>query len=177
MDRRNFLTKLLIAVPGIALFLPKVSFAVPRRGLTVAQIMSVAKHPVQYEATKNGFHSKGLIDLLEQDRILIRNLGDVVEDEKGKNYSVEQIMVPMVWSKEENNEGTENYKIDMVEGLLVNAMNSLDDIILDKIGTGRAVVSKQYRYESSEVYQLVGGDFVCRMYTCLSFVDAKELNA
>lgn len=183
MNRRDLL-KGLSLLSGL-LFLPKISInglelpnLPPHRGLTIDQIMAVC-YPAALADRLNGHNwvSPELRRLERQGRLTTSSLGAVVclpQDPPPNKYcEISEIDVPMAWSKlDDVRNETENKKISFVKSLIENAIESHDNILLQKIGTGKAIASKQYRYDRGNICELPNQyGYMCKLYTAIAFLD------
>lgn len=122
------------------------------------------------------FISNELNRLYLQDRIIIKPLGacllEVRDSGPNIHHDIEELTIPMVWSKnDEIKADTENKRINLVVSLLNNAWNCHDDIILEKIGSGRVVVSNDYKYYLGLIEELPEyAGFAVKLWTALVFI-------
>lgn len=57
-----------------------------------------------------------------------------------------EVNIPLVWSEEDDDQ-PENRRISLVAALITNGMLSHDDVVVQMLGTGKAIASREQRYE------------------------------
>jgi uncharacterized protein (UPF0210 family) len=141
----------------------------PKPGLRIDQIMPVAFNAVRTEMLDgHSFVHPELRKLHEQGRIMVAPIGSVVGTQP-----VRQISVPMVWTMLDNTlADTEAKRIALCKQLIINGISSHDDLVLETIGAGRAVFSKEYRYDCGSVVEIPSQNtFVMKIYTIFAAID------
>lgn len=181
MTRRTLLTRL--AFTGAACLCPLrsafASVVAPLRTsrLTIAQILPVA-FPAALAELKQGrsWVSPELQRLQEQGNLMLRPLGVVVEDADGWQYEIEQLTIPMVWTRDTDIHTSEAGKISFVTTMIKDALALHDKAFLNALRGGRAVVSPTYRYQLGNVYEVPNRPIsrVC-IYTAVAFLHSPLL--
>ena len=180
MNRRDMIKSGLLAL--VAISLPEITTATvwPHKGkrpLTISDIMQVSHSAVRNEMCQGGeWASRELRCLTTQGVLQTRPIGPQV-DIDGKSYDVSQITIPMVWTqKDEKKANTEAKKIALATALIENAFLTHDDLILDRIGKGKAVASRQYRYDLGLTQHIPNANaYVIKLYTAIAFTDYQDL--
>ena len=103
------------------------------------------------------------------EHIVFRSLAARVECD-GETYPVEELVTSISWSKQYERR-PEREQIALVKSLLESAVRSHQTLIVEKMGTGRAVISKEY-------YCMLGNvefypntiQSAIHMYTAVAFI-------
>ncbi len=90
-----------------------------------------------------------------------------------RSYPIEEITIPITWTiQNELLNPTERNKINFVQALIGNTLNTHDHLIARKMRGKKAIVSKEYRYRLCETINSQHSDiFIARVYTALAFID------
>lgn len=175
MVRRDFLTKIAIAGFGMTAFnqLVEGATAVPpspiptQKPLSLSDIVHVAWPSVvaQIHSERGNEYQK----LIMAGKIILQPLGAFVIDGGGKEYPVEELVVPVAWSqRDEARLTTEAKKIDFVAAMLRNVVNCHDNQLAEEAETYRLLVlSKHYSYDMADTYK-VDDMYVVKTYTALA---------
>lgn len=104
---------------------------------------------------------------VENRRITVQPLGTHVETYDGRRYDIEQFSFPMCWSsKDELRNPTEDDRIDLVAGLIDNAIQAHDDVLLRYLERlEKIVVSDSYNYQLGPLVERQTLDDDARVYT------------
>lgn len=142
---KGLLTLLAAAIKALFSKTPDIVRPSPKFGLTIAQIMSVAFPAVLVEMRKG--HS--FVD----DELRIMQANGVIELYDLIMYEVKQLVIPLVWSDEDERRMTcEKDKIEFCRRLTENGINSHDFCLLEAIkDTDKIYVSKEHHYDISNV--------------------------
>lgn len=180
MLRRQLLKN--VGLTAALLSLPKFAQASAppayRPGLTIGQIITVVWPAVVADMCgHNSWASRELRHAARVGRLSIQSLAPYVRV-GAKDYRISEIMIPMLWTPEdERRANTEAKKITFTTRLVENAINSHDDFVFDNLGNGEAVASREYRYSLSEVCQSGPWEqqryFVARLYTAIAFINPQ----
>jgi len=113
----------------------------PKRRLTIDQIMAVVFPAVKAEYLKGG--RKWFTDELNQRNTKLIDFG---QDYFGQD--VEEVSYGITWTQRDENTMSEKEKIDFVTEAIKSAMEMTDELLLEKMGPkGRLVAAKNYQYE------------------------------
>lgn len=111
-------------------------------------------------------------------KIQVRPLGIVVEEaiENGPSirHDISELVVTLVWSPlDDFTYPEEMSRIRFARGLIKTALATHDNLLLQNIGSGRAVVSETYKYGRSEIIVLNSGSYSCKIYTVAAFIPKR----
>ena len=154
ITRRTMLASLI----GLAIA-PKVRLEAASN-LTITQIIQVI-YPTLLAEMKQG---RSWIDLELE---LLQAKHHIILDHMER--SQEDIVIPFMWTlDEERLANTEAKRIRFSKYLLMKALWSHDQLLLDRIGNSQALVSKEYRYTLGAIgeFSHIGGYFG-RIYTAV----------
>lgn len=173
MNRRFFVKALAaaVAVASIPFSWPVVP-TVKRGPLTIAQILSVAWPAAVNEMCRGGYLGSIAMKLAwHQKRVSVATIS-------GLAPNIKLVRVPIVWSVlDDIKNNTEAKKIAICKTLIENAIESLDDCILEEMGEGNVIVSREYRYDLSPVYQPENfHGYVAYVSTVVQFVPKEDDN-
>lgn len=181
MNRRKFISKVSLALGGIAV-LGKTAFSTTldkvTPGLTIAQILHVAYPAVLNEMRHGRNWSDPALHRMECSGQIrqIPYLGVMIEvprwDGSSDLYPVEQLHIPVVWSKnDELRNPRESQKIELVRHLLENVINSHDDYLINKIGDNKMVYSKDWIYCRGETMEIPNAHaYMVKIYSVLAIL-------
>jgi hypothetical protein len=165
ITRRNVL-KAGIGILG-ALTLPLDAFASvvskkPRGPFTIGDIISIS-----FESAKDyivGKNKGWATHKLSARKPVIQPFG-VVAHYNGKDYEIQQLCIPVRWTKEDDAKNPEeNQKIALAANLIEKVLEAHDDLLLDFMGDdGVLLVPKHYRYQLSEIMITPDGKCFCAL--------------
>ena len=165
--KNSLFTAMLAGIPRIAW-----PANAARSGLTIGQILATAFPAVKaHMLDGHDWVAPELRKAARSGRIGLQSLGAVVE-----GYPVYELSIPIVWSaRDDAKTPKEHQKISLVTSLLEHAFAAHDDRLLEKLGNGQAVASREYRYERGNIYQVPEGPFdpdffVVKLFTALAFI-------
>lgn len=134
--------------------------------MTIASIL-VASYPTVLAIMQAGneFIDPELRKATAERRLTVQTLGPcVVDGATGAHYTVSEVIIPLVWELSDD-ERPERDKVYLVKSLIENGVQCHDDVLLKKLGAGRAVASKEYRYNLRS-----NGPFSVKLYTAIAFL-------
>jgi hypothetical protein len=163
MTRRSVIKRTLV-VFSAAFMLPNTVRATmglppvlsPRGPITIAQLMA-ASFPAVREAMLGGNHwsHRALVEAEAQGRIDVRDLGIAISFPPEGIRTVEQLSCPILWSDEDDQRTSRPIdKASFVANQLERAFKTLDEMMLGRLGSGRAVASTEYRYAKGETVEI-----------------------
>lgn len=108
--------------------------------------------------------------LQSQGRIVTQPLGvEVLHD--GKSYPIEEVYVTIKWTEQDEKDTlTENQRIARCKDLLINAFETHDDLIVHKMGSGKAVASSTFRYRIATPSEVIEDDKILVLATAVAFI-------
>ena len=155
MNRRDFVknTSMLGALALITG--PSVLLGSSKKELpTIAQIIDTS-FPDVLNVMRDGSHfvSPTLRSLERSSRLMVMSLGESVLDlNTGKTHEIEELSIPVAWSVNDDLNNDLEERMNLSQSLMENAIEAHDDYLLYRLGSGKAVVSKQYTYDKGETF-------------------------
>ena len=84
---------------------------------------------------------------------MVMSLGESVLDlNTGKTHEIEELSIPVAWSVNDDLNNDLEERMNLSQSLMENAIEAHDDYLLYRLGSGKAVVSKQYTYDKGETF-------------------------
>ena len=176
--RRKFIG--LLAMAAAVLGLPKVAGALQQHSIpTIAQICAVSFNRVRDEMREGrDWVSKNLQMATDKGSIRIVPLGAIVElASTGRRYDISQMCVPVTWThQDEFYNPTEEHRVALAGCLMENAILSAEDLLEQKLKHHDLAISKHYRVDKGETYQLenVRASYFL-VYTAVAFLPKGSL--
>jgi hypothetical protein len=180
MNRRTFISTIALTSAWIAALRPQPLKALSRlrnSRIDVATILAAS-----FESTKRvlldgrPWVSDRLNKAQEIGDIKILPLGAILlesRDDGDRSHEIQQIGVPLVWTKEENVLSSENDRIDVVERLIVDGIDMHEDLLLCELDGHRLYVSSSYRLHLGPIRRF-NNDYSAMLYTAFGAIP-KEL--
>lgn len=152
-----------------------------RPPLTIGSILTSSFPDIKNYALMNGrWAAEDLMRATDSGRIMFRSIGPcIIDAQTGVHHEPEEISIPIVWSKRDDEKNrSENDKIEMVASLAQNAIDSMEDVFREKLGDGRACVSKEYHHNLGVVGEYHHGEenqfYLVKLYTAAAFLPKQR---
>lgn len=178
MNRRDFLESALsaatfIALPSVLLAKTPILPASIDNRISIDNMLSVSFPHVKKDMLRRRlWATKELLARYDQGDVSLARMGQYV-DIDNKRYQSGMLSIPMAWSRDDEN-SSEADKVRIVTSLLRSSLDVMDFVFLEKLGTGKAVVSKDYRYQLGETcYHAETGWYVRTMFTAVAFTNPE----
>ena len=170
LKRRDIIKRLLLGA-GIVSVAPSTVWA----GDSIVRLDPII--PAAFADFKKGlllagrkFKSSELEDLYRHRRIAVQPLGVCVTRD-GKDYDIEELRIPIGWWRSDTDNNSESQLVCLAASIVENAIDSHDDLLLEKIGNKRAVVSYEYRYVLGPVHALSDDSRYVKLHTAFCVTD------